>query len=44
MRRLKEAREDQMNLLLGSQEEKVNIERLKSDRTESELGYMKATI
>ena len=44
MRRLKEAREDQLNLLLGSQEEKVNIERMKSDRNESELAFMKATI
>lgn len=44
MRRLKESRDDQVNLVISSQEEKVNIERIKSDRTESELGFMKATI
>jgi len=44
MLRLKESRDDQVNLVISSQEEKVNIERIKSDRTESELGFMKATI
>jgi hypothetical protein len=29
---------------MGSTEEKVNIERIKADRSESEFGFMKATI
>jgi hypothetical protein len=44
MRRLKEAREDQLTLVMGSQDEKLNIEKIKADRTESELSFMKATI
>jgi len=44
LRRLKESRDDQMTLILGNQEEKVSIEKIKADRNDSELTFMKAQI
>ena len=41
MRRMKQVREDQMNLLQGNAEDKTTIERIKQDKVDSELNYMK---
>ena len=44
LRRLKDFREDQLNLILGTQDEKVSIEKIKAERNEGELTFMKAQI
>lgn len=41
LRRLKEARDDQMSMIIGNQDEKVSIEKIKSDRNDSELTFMR---
>jgi len=44
MRRLKESRDDQIQLLLGNQEQKLTIEQIKQDKVDSELAYFRAQI
>ena len=41
LRRLKEARDDQMSMIIVNQDEKVSIEKIKSDRNDSELTFMR---
>ncbi len=42
MRRLKESRDDQLALLLGSQEQKETLEQIKQDKVQGELALFKA--
>ena len=44
MKRLQQSREDQFELLMGNQEQKVTIEQIKADKVNSDLGYMRAMI
>jgi len=44
LRRLKEAREDQLSLILGNREEKESIEKIKADRNDSEMTFMRVQV
>ena len=41
LRRLKDARDDQMSLIIGNHDEKESIEKIKADRNDSELTFMR---
>ncbi|CDW91573.1 UNKNOWN [Stylonychia lemnae] len=44
LKRLKEYREDQLMLLSGNQDEKLLLERMKQEKTDNDLGFIKGMI